>query len=188
MAMVKLANLSGRHILLGISGGIAAYKMITLTSMLVKSQAEVEVILTKSALKLVTPTSFQAFTGRQVRTKIFVAQEEVKSNHIQLAQWAELYVIAPATANTLAGLSYGFANNLLICTALAVECPILVAPAMNSIMWSKPVVQDNVRRLKDFGMSFIGPEEGVLACGTSGPGRMVEPEDLYAYIVNKLQG
>jgi len=181
------ANLKDRRILLGVSGGIAAYKAIALTSMLVKSKAEVEVILTKAALNLVTPASFQAFTGRQVRTRMFVAQEDVKSNHIQLAQWAELYVIAPATANTLAALSYGFANNLLTCTALAVECPVLIAPAMNSAMWAKPVVKDNVRRLTEFGMKFIGPDEGVLACGTTGPGRMVEPEEIYQCIVNMLQ-
>jgi len=183
----SLANLTGRRVLLGVSGGIAAYKSIALTSMLVKSKAEVEVILTKSALKLVTPASFQAFTGRQVKTKIFAAQEQFSSNHINLAQWAELFVIAPATANTLAGLSYGFANNLLTCTALAVQCPIVLAPAMNSVMWGKPVVQDNVRRLTEFGYKFIGPEEGILACGTTGPGRMVEPEEIYQYIVNLLQ-
>ncbi len=182
-----LANLEGRRILLGVSGGISAFKVVGLTSLLAKSRAQIEVIMTKSAMKLATPASFQAFTGRQVKAKIFAAQEEFKSNHIQLAQWAELYVVAPATANTLAALSYGFAHNLLTCTALAVECPILLAPAMNSVMWAHPAVQENVQRLKNFGVKFIGPTEGTLACGTSGPGRMAEPEEIYQVIVNLLQ-
>lgn len=187
MTQTPLANLDGRKILLGVSGGISAFKAVTLTSLLVKSKAQVEVIMTRSAMKLVGPSSFQAFTGRQVKTKIFAAPEEYRSNHIQLAQWAELYVIAPATANTLAALAWGFASNLLTCTALAVECPMVLAPAMNTIMWRNRLVQDNVRRLKEFGMKFIGPEEGTLACQTTGPGRMTEPEDIYLYLVGLLQ-
>jgi phosphopantothenoylcysteine decarboxylase / phosphopantothenate---cysteine ligase len=182
-----LANLEGRRILLGVSGGIGAFKIVGLASILAKSKAQVEVIMTKSALKLATPASFQAFTGRQVKTRLFVTPEDFKSNHIHLAQWAEIYVIAPATANTLAALSYGMANNLLTCTALAVECPVLVAPAMNSVMWAHPAVQENVQRLTRFGTKFIGPTEGPLACGTTGPGRMVEPEEIYQSIVNLLQ-
>ncbi|MFA5865619.1 MAG: flavoprotein [Phycisphaerae bacterium] len=187
MVSAPLANLEGRRVLLGVSGGIAAFKIISLTSMLTKSKAQVEVILTRSALNLVTPASFQAFTGRPARTKIFTAPEDVRSNHIQLAQWAQLYVIAPATANTLAALSYGFAHNLLTCTALAVECPILIAPAMNSVMWANRLVGENVCRLKEFGFKFLGPDEGMLACGTTGPGRMAEPEEIYQNIVNLLQ-
>jgi phosphopantothenoylcysteine decarboxylase/phosphopantothenate--cysteine ligase len=187
MVHQPLSKLTDRKVLLGVSGGIAAYKILSLTSMLRQSEAEVEVILTRSAMKLVTPTSFQAFTGRSVKTKMFLAQEDVTANHIHLAQWADLYVIAPATANTLAALAHGFANNLLTCTALAVTCPILIVPAMNSNMWNNLLVQDNVRRLKEFGFHFVGPTEGHLACGTSGAGRMVEPEDIYAAIVDFLQ-
>lgn len=187
MAQIPLANLADRKVLLGVSGGVAAFKAVALTSLLRQSQAQVEVIMTKPATRLIGPTSFQAFTGRQVKTKIFVAQESVTANHIQLAQWAEVFVIAPATANTLAGLSWGFANNLLTCTALAVRCPILVAPAMNTHMWNNPIVQDNVRRLKEFGFHFVGPTQGHLSCGTSGPGRMVEAEEIYSAIVNLLE-
>jgi len=184
---VSLSNLAGRKVRLGVSGGIAAYKALNLTSLLRQSGADVEVIMSRSAMKLVSPISFQAFTGRQVKTKMFIAQENVSANHSQLANGAEVYVVAPATANTLAGLAYGFGRNLLTCTALAVTCPILLAPAMNCNMWKNPLVQDNVRRLKEFGFHFIGPAEGHLACGTSGEGRMVEPEDLYTAIVDILK-
>ena len=187
MAREFLTNLSDRRILLGVSGGISAFKAVSLTSMLTQSKAQVEVIQTQSALKLVGPASFQAFTGRQVKTKIFVSPEDVRSNHIQLAQWAELFVIAPATANTLAALACGLGHNLLTCTALVVQCPILLAPAMNSAMWANRIVQDNVRRLREFGFHFIGPADGVLACGTTGPGRMEEPEEIYRKIVDLLK-
>jgi len=187
MAHEFLTNLSDRRILLGVSGGISAFKAVALTSMLVQSKAQVEVILTRAAMKLVGPSSFQAFTGRQVKTHTFVSPEEVRSNHIQLAQWAQLFVVVPATANTLGALAHGLGNNLLTCTALAVQCPILLAPAMNSAMWANRIVQDNVRRLKEFGFQFIGPAEGVLACGTTGPGRMEEPEEIYLKIVDLLK-
>lgn len=187
MAQIPLSNLADRKVLLGVSGGIAAFKVVSLTSMLRQSKAQVEVIMTKSATKLIGPTSFQAFTGRPVKTTMFIAQESVTSNHIALSQWADIYVIAPATANTLARLAWGFANNLLTCTALAVTCPILIAPAMNTHMWNNPIVQDNVRRLKDFGFHFVGPTSGHLSCGTSGPGRMVEAEEIYLALVNLLE-
>ncbi|NLE28295.1 MAG: phosphopantothenoylcysteine decarboxylase [Phycisphaerae bacterium] len=180
--------MSDRKILLGVSGGVAAFKAVALTSLLRQSQAQVEVIMTKAATQLIGPASFQAFTGRAVKTNIFVAQESVTSNHIQLAQWADIFVIAPATANTLAGLSWGFGHNLLTCTALAVTCPILLAPAMNTHMWNNPIVRDNVRRLKEFGFHFVGPTQGHLSCGTSGPGRMVEAEEIYSAIINLLDG
>jgi phosphopantothenoylcysteine decarboxylase / phosphopantothenate---cysteine ligase len=186
MTNKSLSNLADRKVLLGVSGGIAAYKILSLTSKLRQSNAQVEVILTRSAKKLVTPTSFQAFTGRPVRTKMFTAPEEITANHIHLANWAQLYVIAPATANTIAKLANGFANNLLTCAALAVECPILIVPAMNTNMWNNRIVQDNVRKLKEFGFHCIGPATGHLACGTSGDGRMVEPEDIYDAICDFL--
>ena len=186
MADKSLSNLTGRNVLLGVSGGIAAYKILSLTSRLRQSNAEVEVILTRSAKKLVTPTSFQAFTGRPVRTKMFVAPEQITANHIHLADWADLYVIAPATANTIAKLANGVAKNLLICTALAVQFPILIVPAMNTNMWNNRIVQDNMRKLKEFGFHCIGPATGHLACGTNGDGRMVEPEDIYDAICDFL--
>jgi phosphopantothenoylcysteine decarboxylase/phosphopantothenate--cysteine ligase len=186
MANIPLVNLTDRKILLGVSGGVAAFKAVALASLLRQSQAQVEVVMTKAATKLIGPASFQAFTGRQVKTKIFVAQESITANHIALAQWAEIYVIAPATANTLAKLAWGFAGNLLTCTALAVTCPKLIAPAMNTHMWNNQAVQENVSRLRNFGYHFVGPTQGHLSCGVSGPGRMVEAEDIYSAIVDIL--
>jgi phosphopantothenoylcysteine decarboxylase/phosphopantothenate--cysteine ligase len=186
MSKSELINLDGRRVLLGVSGGIAAYKIVALTSMLTQSKAEVEVIMTRSAMKLIGPTSFQGFTGRAVKTKLFTEQENVKSTHISLGQWAEIFLIAPATANTIGALAGGLANNLLTCSALAVTCPILAAPAMNAAMWNNRIVQDNVKKLKGYGFIILEPGDGHLACGDIGSGRMMEPDEIYQNIVKTL--
>ncbi len=172
-------NLKGKSIVLGITGGIAAYKAAALCSHLVKVGAEVDVILTDAAREFVTPLTFQALTHRPVVTDMFSLLAETDIGHVSLARRAAILVIAPATANTIAKLAAGLADNMLTTTALAAEAPILLAPAMESHMWSNPLTQDNVARLQRLrDVTLVGPGEGRLASGASGIGRMAEPEEI----------
>ncbi len=171
-----------KHILLGITGSIAAYKVADLASKLTQAGAQVDVILTPAAEKFVTALTFQSVTGRKAFTDADLWGGEAHILHVGLAQTADLLVIAPCTANTMAKLAHGLADNLLSITALAARCPILVAPAMDIGMFAHPAVQENVRLLTERGVYFAGPAEGHMASGLSGKGRMVEPADLLGYI------
>lgn len=171
--------LKDKSIVLGITGGIAAYKTAALCSRLVKEGAVVDVIMTGAACKFVAPLTFQALTHRPVVVEMFELPAETEIGHVSLAKRAELFIIAPATANTIAKMAAGLADNILTATVLATEAPILLAPAMESRMWSNPITQDNVEKLAKLrDVTLIGPGEGRLASGAIGAGRMSEPEEI----------
>lgn len=171
-------NFTGREILIGVTGGIAAYKTADLTSKLVQAGAQITVVMTRSARKFIGCTTFEALTGRPVYVDMFRPREHFLGEHIGLARRAELYVIAPATADALAKLAHGLADDLVATLALSVTCPILVAPAMNNEMWRKPAVQRNVAQLQADCVHLVGPGEGWLSCQSIGPGRMAEPAQI----------
>jgi phosphopantothenoylcysteine decarboxylase len=171
-----------RELLLGVTGGVAAYKAADLCSRLVQRGAKVTVIMTESAHHFIGATTFEALTGRPVYTDAFRANEHFQGEHIGLARRAELVVIAPATAQSIARLAHGLADDLLSTTVLVTTAPVLVAPAMNCDMWAKPSVQRNVNQILEDGMNLIGPEEGWLSCGLTGPGRMADPGRILAQI------
>ena len=174
----RIPVLDGKQVVLGVSGGIAAYKSADLTSRLVKAGAIVDVVMTAAATEFVRPITFQALTHRPVALEMFALLQETEIGHVALGQRADLMVIAPATANTLAKLACGLADNLLVTTALACRAPILLAPAMESGMWSNPATAANMQILRDRGLHVIGPEPGRLASGGYGSGRMSEPADI----------
>lgn len=167
-----------KHILLAISGGIAAYKCAELVRLLVKQQVEVRVVMTQSALQFVAPLTFQVLSGHPVYTEFLTPEAESAMGHIALARWADIVLIAPATANVLAKLSHGLADDLLSTLYLAATCPVYVAPAMNQAMWHKPVTQHNIQLLLAHGVQLIEPESGEQACGDVGVGRMAEPATI----------
>lgn len=175
--------MTGHEILIGVSGGIAAYKTAALTSRLVQAGAGVTVVMTRSATKLVGPKTFEALTGRPVLTRVFGRGAHP---HIELAARADLLCVAPATANILAKAACGLADDLLSTLLLSFDGPVLMAPAMNSLMWAKPAVQRNVARLREDGVILIDPGEGYLSCGTVGTGRMAEPETIFQAISERL--
>ncbi len=164
-----------KHILLAVSGGIAAYKSAELVRLLRKRGANVRVVMTRSAMQFVSPLTFQALSGNPVHSELLDVDEENSMGHINLARWADVLIIAPATANTLAKCSHGLADDLLSTLYLAATCPVYVAPAMNQAMWHKTVTQENIQKLKSHGVIVIGPEQGDQACGETGFGRMSEP-------------
>lgn len=186
--MSPAPSIAGREVLLGVSGGIAAYKAADLASKLVQAGAKVSVVLTESATRFIGRTTFEALTGRPVYVGLFDPQEHYIGEHIGLARRAEVYVIAPATAEVLAALAHGHAGTLVTTLALSVTCPVLVAPAMNSEMWAKPAVQRNVARLREDGIHIAEPGAGWLSCGTIGAGRMAEPAELLDRITTLLKG
>jgi phosphopantothenoylcysteine decarboxylase/phosphopantothenate--cysteine ligase len=177
---------AGREILLGVTGGIAAYKVADLTSKLVQAGAGVSVMMTEAAERFVGPTTFEALTGRPVHRKLFSPQEHFQGEHIGLGRRADVLVIAPATADMLAKLALGFADDLISTTALVVTCPILVAPAMNCEMWDKPAVKRNVATLLADGIQIIEPGSGWLSCGQVGAGRMAEAAEIFEHIREAL--
>ncbi|CDQ19804.1 bifunctional phosphopantothenoylcysteine decarboxylase/phosphopantothenate--cysteine ligase CoaBC [Halobacillus karajensis] len=176
--------LNGKKIVLGVSGGIAAYKAAALTSKLVQAGAEVKVIMTHSAQKFVAPTTFQALSRQPVYTDTFEEEDSTQIQHIDVADWADLFLIAPATANVIGKLAGGLADDMLSTTLLATEAPVYIAPAMNVHMYKHPAVMKNMKQLDEWGFRFIEPGEGYLACGYVGKGRLEEPET----IVEVLQG
>ncbi len=176
----------GREILVGVTGGIAAYKVADLTSKLVQAGAGVSVMMTEAAERFVGLTTFEALTSRPVHRKLFSPQEHFQGEHIGLARRAEVLVIAPATADMLGKLALGLADDLISTAALVVTCPILVAPAMNSEMWAKPAVQRNVATLRADGMQIIEPGSGWLSCGQVGAGRMAEAAEIFEHIRQAL--
>lgn len=175
--------LKNKTILLGVTGGIAAYKSASLASMLVKSGAEVRVIMTENAKNFINPITFETLTGHKCVTDTFDRNFEFKVEHIALAQKADAIIVAPATANVIAKLAHGLADDMLTTTILASSAPKLIAPAMNTGMYENPVTQDNLKQLKHYGMEIIEPATGYLACGDTGAGKMPEPEVLYAHIL-----
>ena len=176
--------MNGRELLIGVTGGISAYKTAALVSRLVQAGAGVSVVMTSSARRLVGPKTFEALTGRPVRTRTFGRGAHP---HIELAEAAELICVAPATANILAKAAWGLADDLLSTTLLSFDGPVVMAPAMNSRMWEKPAVQRNVQQLRNDGVLLVGPEEGYLSCGTHGPGRMASPEQIFQAIAEQLK-
>src|SRR5471032_55687 len=157
--------MQGKRILLGVTGGIAAYKSAELVRRLIELGAQVQVVMTSAAREFVTPTTFQALSGRPVRTDLWDAAAEAAMGHIELARWAELVLVAPASADFLARLAHGLADDLLSTLCLATEAPIAVAPAMNRVMWAHPATRANVAMLTSRGVIIIGPAEGEQACG-----------------------
>jgi phosphopantothenoylcysteine decarboxylase/phosphopantothenate--cysteine ligase len=183
-----IETLNGREVLVGVTGGIAAYKTAALVSRLVQEGAGVSVVMTEAATRFVGPLTFQTLTGRAVYINPFVAPEAYRSDHVALADLAQIVVVAPATANIIGKLAHGIADNLLSTLLLAVDVPVLMAPAMNVRMWNHPAVQANVAAIGSRGVQFVGPEAGRLACGTSGKGRMAEPDDIFAEILKIMGG
>ena len=180
MSATSADPLHGRELVIGVTGGIAAYKVIDLVSKLVQAGSQITVIMTKAAGHFVRETSFEALTNRPVYNSLFRPREHFLGEHIGLARRAELYLIAPASANTLAKLAHGFAPDLVSTLPLAMTGPVVVAPAMNNEMWNKPSVQRNVRQLREDGLHIIEPAEGWLSCGAVGPGRMADVETILA--------
>jgi phosphopantothenoylcysteine decarboxylase/phosphopantothenate--cysteine ligase len=164
------------NIVLGISGGIAAYKTPELVRRLRERGADVQIVMTASAEEFVTPTSLQAVSGRPIRTNLWDKEAEASMSHIELARWADLVLIAPATAEIMARLAGGGAPDLLATLCLATEAQIAIAPAMNRVMWANPAVQANRKTLEERGIRILGPDHGSQACGETGAGRMLEPE------------
>ena len=171
-----------KNILLGITGGIAAYKSASFARLLIKSGYDVRVIMTASAQAFITPLTLQALTGNQVHIDLLDESAELGMGHIELAKWADLLIIAPATANTIAKLAMGIADDLLTTVCLATAAPILVAPAMNQQMWQHPSVKLNLQTLTDYDYEIIQPASGEQACGDIGEGRLPEPEQLLEYV------
>ncbi|WP_439470413.1 bifunctional phosphopantothenoylcysteine decarboxylase/phosphopantothenate--cysteine ligase CoaBC [Brevundimonas sp.] len=186
------ASLSGRKVLLIVGGGIAAYKALELVRLLKKSGAEVMSVLTSAGAEFVTPMSLAALTGHPVRQALFMPEDETAMGHIELSRWADLVVVAPATAGLIAKAANGLADDLASTTLLATDKKVLLAPAMNVRMWLHPAVQANVERLKGFdgfhGVAVVGPDEGEMACGEFGPGRMAEPAAILSAIQGLLAG
>lgn len=189
---MSTAALSGRKILLIVGGGIAAYKALELVRLLKKSGAGVMSVLTPAGAEFVTPMSLAALTGHPVRQALFMPEDETAMGHIELSRWADLVVVAPATAGLIAKAANGFADDLASTTLLATDKRVLLAPAMNVRMWMHPAVQANVERLKGFdgfhGVAVVGPDEGEMACGEFGPGRMAEPAAILDAISGLLAG
>ena len=175
--------LDNLNILLGVTGGVAAYKAVDLASKLTCAGAGVKTVMTEAACRLVAPKSFEAVTQSAVFTTMWSTPEEHQISHIALIDWADVVVVAPATANILGKIANGICDDMLSttlcsCWPLVESASVLLAPAMNNNMWANPAVQQNVKMLEERGFQFVGPEEGRLACGTEGIGRMSEPQDI----------
>ena len=167
-------SLSGKKILLGVSGGIAAYKSAELLRRLQDKGAELRVVMTPTACEFITPLTFQALSGHPVQVDLLESEDESAMGHIELARWADAIIIAPATANTLGKLAFGLADDLLSAVCLASKTPLAVAPAMNHVMWSQSATQDNLATLSQRGVHIFGPDNGLQACGESGEGRLLD--------------
>jgi len=176
------------RILLGVTGGIAAYKSADLVRRLGERGAEVQVVMTAGARQFVTPLTFQALSGRPVRSDLWDESAEAAMGHIELARWASHVLVAPASADFMARLAHGLADDLLTTLCLATDAPIAVAPAMNRLMWANPATQANVATLRERGVAVLGPGVGGQACGETGPGRMLEPEELIASLWSGPRG
>ncbi len=178
--------LKGKHIVLGVSGSIAAYKIASLASMLVKKQADVTVIMTPNATHFINPITFETLTGNKCLVDTFDRNFQYSVEHVALAKLADVFLVAPASADVIAKAACGIADDMLTTTLLACRCPKVFAPAMNTRMYENPIVQDNIKKLKEYGMEVLDPASGYLACGDTGAGKMPEPEILFEAIVYAL--
>ena len=184
---MKNNALDGFQVLVCVTGGIAAYKAASLVSALVQKNAAVTVAMTANATRLIGPATFRALSGRAVHTDLWAETSSADIDHISLSDRADLVVVAPATANILAKMAAGIADDLVSTTLLSVDGPVLLAPAMNTRMWLNPATVQNVSTLKDRGHIFVGPESGWQACGKTGPGRMSEPQTILQTVQEILQ-
>lgn len=171
-------GVEGKKILLGVTGGIAAYKAVELLRLLIKGDAETRVIMTEAAQKFVVPLTFETLSGHPVLLDLFSLDQDARIGHIALADQSDLMVIAPATANCLGKIASGIADDLLTTTVMALQCPVLLCPAMNVNMYGNPIVKENIERLRSLGYHILEPEEGELACGWEGKGRLVDPTEI----------
>lgn len=178
--------LQGKTVVLGVTGGIAAYKIASLASMLKKQHANVEVIMTENATNFITPITFESLTGNKCLVDTFDRNFQFQVEHVSLAKRADIFMIAPATANVIAKIAHGLADDMLTTTFLACKKPKYVVPAMNTQMYENPITQDNLEICRKYGMHVIDPACGYLACGDIGAGKMPEPETLFEYIVNEI--
>lgn len=178
--------LKGKTVILGVSGSIAAYKIAGLASALVKQHCDVHVIMTKNATNFIHPITFETLTGNKCLVDTFDRNFQFQVEHVSLAKRADVVLVAPASANVIAKMAHGLADDMLTTTILACECPKIVAPAMNTRMFENPIVQDNLKILEHYGMEVITPANGYLACGDTGAGKMPEPEVLFQYIEKAL--
>ncbi len=178
--------LAGKHIVLGVTGSIAAYKTASLASMLMKQKADVTVIMTPNATNFINPITFESLTGNKCLVDTFDRNFEFQVEHVSLAKQTDVLLVAPASANVIAKAARGIADDMLTTTLLACTCPKIFAPAMNTRMYQNPIVQDNMKTLVSYGMEVIRPARGYLACGDTGEGKMPDPEVLYEYIVKAL--
>jgi phosphopantothenoylcysteine decarboxylase / phosphopantothenate---cysteine ligase len=178
--------LKGKKIVLGVTGGIAVYKAVDLVSKLVQAGAQVRVVMSEAATKLVTPLTFKEISGHAVAIDMWCANPEFNVEHIALVEWADFMVLAPATANVIGKMAAGIADDLLTTTILACQKPIIICPAMNSGMYNKPVVQENIRKIMEWGIVVMPPASGYLACGTIGIGRLPEPPAIVEFIKHYL--
>lgn len=174
--------LEGKTVVVGVSGSIAAYKAASLVSMLVKAKADVHVIMTKNAVNIINPITFETLSGNKCLVDTFDRNFEFNVAHISLAQKASLFIIAPATANVIAKVANGLADDMLTTTFLAAKCTKIISPAMNTAMYENQVTQDNIKKCASYGIKIVEPAEGYLACGANGKGKMPEPEDLFEQI------
>ena len=175
--------LKGKTVILGVTGGIAAYKSAYLTSLLIKAGADVQVIMTEHAREFIAPLTFEALTNQRCHTDTFDRNHEYSTEHVSLASRADAVIIAPATANVIAKLACGIADDMLTTTVLACDCPKIVVPAMNTRMYENPVTQDNLEKLRKYGVTVVEPAAGRLACGDVGKGKMPEPDVLFQYVL-----
>lgn len=178
--------LKGKHILLGVTGSIAVYKSLEIISLLKKQGAEIKVIMTDSAKKFVTPLSFSSLTNNPVASDMFEIPEKWDIEHISLAKWADVALVAPATANIIGKMANGIADDMLSTVLMATKAPILIAPAMNTAMYENVATQNNIKILKDRKVGFIEPASGVLACGESGKGKLETPEKIVDAVINEI--
>lgn len=179
-------NLEGKTVVLGVTGSIAAYKIANLASSLVKLKADVTVIMTENATNFINPITFETLTGNKCLVDTFDRNFQYSVEHVSLAKRADIFMVAPASANVIGKIANGIADDMLTTTILACKCPIYVAPAMNTNMYENPIVQDNIKKLIDYGMNVIDPASGYLACGDTGKGKMPEPEVLLEYILKEI--
>ena len=181
-----MARLFNRNFIVGVTGSIAAYKAAELTRSLIREGANVRVIMTEGACEFITPLTLQALSGHEVHTDLLDTEAEAAMGHIELARWADALLIAPASADSIARLVQGRADDLLGACALATPAPVFVAPAMNQEMWAKQATQDNVQTLITRGIAILGPSSGSQACGDVGAGRLLEPDDIVAAVAEQL--
>lgn len=178
--------LKGKTVVLGVTGSIAAYKIANLASALKKLHADVNVIMTKNATNFINPITFESLTGNKCLVDTFDRNFEFQVEHVSMAQKADIFVVAPASANVIGKIANGIADDMLTTTIMAAKCHKIISPAMNTNMYENPIVQDNIKKLKSYGYEIVEPATGYLACGTTGSGKMPEPEVLLSYIMKEI--